>query len=172
MHPAPREQKPPVPTTVTILAVLVAVALIAGAFLLGRQLGTPPPPAPSESATALDLPGQLGGFQLAATEAPTLPPVVGKELVRANYTDGTDRVLLAFSRPETDVEEFLGNAGITNLTQQAEGSGDVSATMCGTSSDTGFPACGRIVDGTGRLLVGVTEVAAQELAGLLDQLPQ
>lgn len=170
MSKSPRAQKPPVPTLVTIVAVLVAVALIAGAFLLGRSLATAPEPAPTETpTTALAPPAQLAGFQLAETAAPSLAPGVGKEVVHANYTDGTARILLVLSRPEAEVEEFLTNAGITNLTERSAASG---RTMCGTSTDTGYAACARLVDDTGRLIVGATDVSAETLETLLDELPE
>ena len=168
MSTSPRAQKPPVPTLVTIVAVLVAVALIAGAFFLGRSLATEPEPEPTETELpALTPPGQLAGLQLAETAAPSLAPGVGKDVVHANYTDGTARILLVLSRPEADVEEFLTNAGITNLAARG-GAG----TMCGTSTDTGYAACARVVDETGRLIVGATEVSAETLETLLDELPE
>ncbi|NLE96938.1 MAG: hypothetical protein GX596_02975 [Propionibacterium sp.] len=168
--------KPPVPTPVTIIVVLVAVLLVAGAFLLGRWLADDGPSAPPEEPAApLVAPESIGEFQVSETSAPSTAADVGKDVVRATYTDGTNRVLLVLSRPEADLEEFLTNAGIQEL-QAAPEADDASpepsaATVCGRSADTEYAACGRQIEETGQLLVALTDVDPNTLTTLLQQLP-
>lgn len=169
-----RPAKPPVPTSVTIVVVLVAVALVVGAFFLGRYLAGDASGEPTEVATLpLAAPDAIGAFQLAESSSPSTAADVGKELVRATYTDGSDRVLLVLSRPETELGEFLVAAGIEEL-GEVEGSeaspGATSITLCGRSADTGNAACGRLAQGAGELLVGLTEVPSEQLSTMLDEL--
>ena len=187
--------KPPIPTAVTIVAVLLAVALIAGAFVYGRILGTPEPEPSPTPTPPLTAPETLGG--LALTEQETPEPVAGveKELVRGTYTDGTTRVALALSRPETDVEAFLTDAGITNLQEKPDAPSapkpepspspseeapeespspttpPKSEVMCGSSSDTNLPACAQISNEEARLVLALTDVEEQQLLTMLNELP-
>lgn len=165
------DAKPAVPTPVTIALVLVGVALVIGAFLLGRSLGTAEEPTTTTSEIApLAAPESLKAFQKGEESDPSTGP--DKEIVRANYTDGTDKILLVLSRPEADLEKFLADAGINDLQQQADkpGGDEVSPTLCGKSADTGFAACGRINGGVGELIVGATEMQAATLVELLEEL--
>lgn len=189
--------KPPIPTAFTIVAVLLAVALIIGAFMYGRILGAPEPEPSETPIPPLAAPSTLGGLALSDQETPEPVAGVEKEIVRATYTDGTQRVALALSRPETDLEAFLTDAGISNLQEKpdapsapkpepgpspSEGEPEpeaspspaaptMSPVMCGSSSDTQLPACAQISDEEARLVLALSEVEEQQLLTMLNELP-
>lgn len=173
--------KPPIPTYVTIVAAVVALVLIVGAHQFGRWLGTPQEPDETPALTAPEAPAQIGDYALGQTQEPTSAPGTSTLVTRGNYTDGTDRLVLLLMRPQQDLERFLADGGVTDV-QRVQSSGepspdDASAVaqgalvLCGKSTDSGFAACGRLVDETGQLLYAATDVPAEELAALLGQLP-
>lgn len=166
-------EKPPVPTPVTVAIVLIAVGLVVGAFLLGRALaGGGNEEQPTDPSAPLVAPAAIDSFQVSETAAPTAAPDVGKDVVRATYTDGTDRILLILSRPETDLTAFLSAAGIEGAeAREGEASPEATPTVCGRSTDTQLAACGRLVGDTGQLLVAVSDVDSATLGELLDRLP-
>lgn len=170
-----QREKPPVPTLVTIIAVLVAVLVVGGAFLLGRVLGTEPEPTPEPTETpTLTAPQMLGELPLTKSEPSEVATGVHKQILHSTYTDGTQQVLLVQSEPEESVEDFLANAGVTDARDASEfgyqrGEGDPEV-LCGISEDTGSAACGRIVDEEGQLLLSVAQADATTLIQLLDTL--
>lgn len=186
----PKPPKPPIPTLFTIAAVLVAVALIGGAYLLGRDLGTSSAPSPSPSPTPPPtMPDTLAGYTLTKSAEPSTPPSTDQQLVRGEYTDGSNQFVVLLTRPMDDLEKFMTDAGVTNL--QAVDAGQASspnpsaaddnavplAQMCGTSTDTGFAACGRIVKTestgtTGQLVVAATKLTTDQVRELLGQISQ
>lgn len=163
--------KPPVPTLVTIVAVLLAVTVIGGAFALGRAIGlagqkdSGSKPGPELAAS---LPAQLENFALKKRGEPSTGPR-GKLVVRGDYTDGTNGVLLVLSNPEEDLEKFLTEAGVveTKVVELPAGKSSDPVTMCGKSTDSNFPACGRILEGTGWMIFATTAVDDKTLIKLL-----
>lgn len=182
-----RPAKPPVPTLFTIVAVLLAVALVGGSYLLGRELGTPASPSPSAPApAALEVPKQLGGYTLAESQDTDPTPKAGQEVARGNYTDGKNKLVLLMVRPQQELEKFLTDGGVSDLQEMPSEGDETSASasasgspsqapvpelMCGKSSDTGFAACGKLVDGVGQLLYAATDVPQDQLAKLLLEVP-
>ncbi|WP_297740688.1 hypothetical protein [uncultured Tessaracoccus sp.] len=181
-----KQSKPPIPTLFTIAAVLVAVALIGGAYLLGRSIGTPTAPKPSATPSAtLTLPQQLEGYTLSTTGAPSMAPGTSQQILRGDYTDGSNQLIVVLTRPVDDLEKFMTDAGVTDLqgvepgtSTSPDATGGSGATeMCGRSTDTTFAACGRMVsaDGlptTGQLVVATTELQPETLRALLAQIPR
>ncbi|WP_296137393.1 hypothetical protein [uncultured Tessaracoccus sp.] len=174
--------KPPVPTLFTVVAVLLAVAVIAGAYVLGRQLGAPATPEPSPTPTpAPTLPEQLGQFALSASEPPSTAPGSEKHVVQGNFTDGTDKIVVLLTRPEPSLEPFLTDAGVTDLqtvgaSTSPSPSSDGGDVMCGKSVDTGHAACGRLVvdeatGNTGQVVFAATDLSTDDVRALLEQLP-
>lgn len=167
---------PPMPTWAKAagIALLAAIVILAGVLgaSLGRSGPAPtlePSPSPSSSpsptpAFRLEAPVQVGEFVAGEVNETRGPAPLNQRIIRADYSDGTDRLLLAITWPEEDVDDFVAGAGI-------EGAEELTAgTMCGTSLDTGFPACARLSGGdTGLLLLGVTEISPTVVAALLTE---
>lgn len=177
----------PIPPWFTVVAVLVAVVLIGGAFVVGYQSALPPTVIEEESddpVLPLAVPEMLGGYALAESELPPSPspsPAEQPEVARATYTDGIDRLVLVLVRPEFDLPQLLTDAGVTDLhtaTPEAEASvspspspdakpSDASDILCGRSADSGFAACARIVGETGQVLYAATDVDQATVEELL-----
>ncbi|WP_297745759.1 hypothetical protein [uncultured Tessaracoccus sp.] len=192
-----KQPKPPIPTLFTIAAVLVAVALIGGSYLLGRDLGasTAPTPSATPPPAALTLPQQLEGYTLSKAGEPSTAPDMSQQILRGEYTDGSNQFIVVLTRPVDDVEKFMTDAGVTDLQGVGDGApssphasdggsssphssgGSGAAEMCGRSTDTTFAACGRLVSAeglptTGQLIVATTELPPETLRALLAQIPR
>ena len=181
-----KQPKPPIPTLFTIAAVLVAVALVGGSYLLGRDLGTSGQPTPSATPpAALQLPQQLEGYTLSKAGEPSMAPGTSQQILRGEYTDGSSQFIVVLTRPVDDVEKFMTDAGVTDLqgmsggasTSSHESGGAGAAEMCGRSTDTTFAACGRLVNAegsptTGQLIVATTELKPETLQALLAKVPR
>lgn len=181
-----KQPKPPIPTLFTIAAVLVAVAIIGASYLLGRDLGTPSAPKPSATPpAALTLPQQLEGYTLSKAGEPSTAPGASQQILRGEYTDGSNQFIVVLTRPVDDVEKFMTDAGVTDLQGISDGAstsphasgGSGAAEMCGRSTDTTFAACGRLVSAegsptTGQLIVATTELKPETLQALLAKVPR
>lgn len=142
-----------------LVVLLVLGGIIGGA--LGRSVGTTSP-TPSSSPTppyVMDPPIQVGDLVRGAVTESSGPAPENQRIVRADYSDGVNKVIFVMTWPEDDVSTYVADAGV-------EGANEVgrAGTLCGTSLDTSLPACGRISQGTGLLLLAVTEHATAELA--------
>lgn len=168
-------EKPPVPAGVKIGGFVLGIGLIGLAAWVGITLGEEPEtPAPL---WALEAPSQVGNYIVGGTIESPVPTDEGRSIVRATYADGASQVVLLMSRPETDLTEYLTNAGVENAaavdipeeTESTEGAEPAeSPDMCGTSVDTGLNVCARMVDETGILMVGLTSQSIETLAPLLN----
>lgn len=156
------QRKPPMPTGVKIGLAVVGALVIGIAAWIGVLLSSgdpeePPPLWPMEA------PQQLGDYIVGSVTQSPVPTDEGRSILRANYADGKSRITLLMSRPEDNLGEYMINAGI----EDATGAGEDD--LCGTSVDTGLAVCGRMVDSTGILLVGLTQQDASTLAPILDE---
>lgn len=157
--------KPPVPTLVTICAVLFAVLIIGGAFWLGRVLGAPGAAQNTSATQAPTVPKQIEGFALQSHAEPSASAVAGKTVTNANFTDGKDSFLLVVSSPEREMEDFLRDGGIVDALSVDE------STQCGKSTDFLFTACGRLKDQTGWIIYAETDMPQDRLLKVLNSLP-
>lgn len=181
-----KQPKPPIPTLFTIAAVLVAVAIIGGSYLLGRDIGTSTAPKPTATPTpAPTLPQQLEGYTLSKAGDPSTAPGSSQQIVRGEYTDGSDHFIVVLTRPVDNLEKFMADAGVTDLQgfgggaspSPHESDGPGTAEMCGRSTDTTFAACGRLLSAegspsTGQLIVATTDVKSETLRELLAKIPR
>lgn len=145
---------------------IVIVLLIVGALVgasLGRMSAAPassssPSPSPS---FALEPPVQVGDLVRGEITESEGPAPDNQRIVRADYSDGANRMIFVMTWPVTDASAFVSDAGVEGIVDSGGG------TLCGTSIDTSLPACGRVLDGTGLLLLAVTEQATSDVAALL-----
>lgn len=182
----PAPPKPPIPTLFTITAVLLAVALVGGSYLLGQEIGSSPTPTPTASQPAgPKVPAKLGGYTLSKADTPSKEPDSGSQIARGSYTDGTNQFVVILSRPVEDLEQFMTDAGIKDLQEaggeaaasSSESEGTDATQMCGRSTDTTFAACGRLVRSdqngtTGQLIVATTDLSPDAVRELLGQIPR
>lgn len=157
---------PPIPTWVKWTGLGGVAVLLLLALWLGMTLGAPGPSAsPTPSATPEPTPAwplaapQVVGEFVQGEESESMDPAdENRRIVRSTYSDGTDRLVLLLSRPESDLRSYLSNAGVSQVSEVGESS-------CGTSADTGSEVCVRIVDETAIMLVGLTDQTQDVLAG-------
>lgn len=144
-----------------LVLLLVLGGLVGGA--LGRS-AVPKDPSPGpEPSFAVDPPVQVGDMVRGEVTESSGPAPENQRIVRADYSDGVNKVIFVMTWPEDDVDSYLADAGI-------EGASAIGAgTLCGTSVDTSLPACGRIAQQTGLLLLAVTEHATSDVATLLGE---
>ncbi len=149
--------------------VIVVILLIVGAFVgaaLGRSAAVPEAVTSSPSPTpafALEPPVQVGDLVRGEVTESSGPAPENQRIVRADYSDGANRLIFVMTWPEDDASAYVADAGVESVVQAGDG------VLCGTSVDTSLPACGRVVDGTGLLLLAVTEQATADVAELLDE---
>lgn len=167
-------ERPPIPLWAKALGLALIAAIIVLAGVLGASLGrsgpaptasVSPSPSPSPSPPfVLEPPVQVGEFVAGEPTESRGPAPLNQRIVQATYTDGTDRLLLVMTWPEESVDDFIAGAGI-------EGAEELTAgTMCGSSVDTGLPACARMYEDTGLLLLAVTEdIGPTVVAALLNE---
>lgn len=178
--------KPPIPTWFTIVAVLVSVALIGGAFFLGYRQHLPEPEPTPTPTPPLTVPEMLGDYPMSESVLPSeSPQPEQREVARATYTDGVDKLVLILARPETKLEQFMADAGVTDLQivsepqpsespSPAEGESPLPAdgtVLCGNSVDSGFSACGRLKGNVGQIVFAGTDIDAATVEELLLTVP-
>lgn len=151
------------------VALTFTALLILAAALLGTWLASPGPdpsaPVASRGPWAMAAPASVGDYRLDQASAVPTPSTLqdeSKALLTATYSAGDKGVVLLLTRPETDPNQLMRDAAMQNTTV-------VNDAYCGTSTDTGRPACARIVDETGVLLVGPTGMPNDQLVAVLDQ---
>lgn len=152
---------PPMPRLVKIVGLVAVGVLLVLAAWLGLSLGSGNPTAsPSQSIIPGDwalTPPTVVGDLVRGEETTTQDPAdPDRVVIRANYSDGADEVILLLARPETDIPSFLLEAGVSGITA-------TGASMCGTSVDTGSPVCAQVVDLTGIMVLGLSDQSASEL---------
>ncbi|MEO7588881.1 MAG: hypothetical protein ABIS84_12735 [Arachnia sp.] len=160
---------PRMPLAVKVIGLaLVAVLLLLAAWLgltLGGSGKTAPTPTPTVSIDSglwvLDPPTTLGNLVQGETTTTPLGTNSDRDIVRSDYSDGTNKVVLLLSRPEDDITRYLDDAKI----KDAEPIGD---SMCGTSQDNNVPVCARVVDDTAVTVAGLTNQDFADLAKLVD----
>jgi hypothetical protein len=173
----PREWRPvapsagatrrPLPPAVKYGGLALLALLLVAAVLIGIALGggfTPKEPEPTKPPTpalSMEPPVQVGDFvrgDLATSEGPA---PAHQRIVRADYSDGTNKLVLLLTFPETDVADFLAAAGVEHpeggVVELLEG------VSCGVSADTSRPACGKVVENTGILVVSLTDAEEQDV---------
>lgn len=156
---------PPIPQAVKVGgAVAIAVLLMLGA-LLGMSLGAPPPaapttPTPSVKEWALTPPASVGTWVRGDQQSQAPIKEGGPTVVRADYANGTDKLYLLLSRPETDIAAYLSDAGVDSTHA-------IGSSTCGVSVDTNKPVCVRIADSTAIMLVGVSDQSQVTIASLV-----
>lgn len=145
---------PPIPTWAKAVAIVgVSVLLVLSAWL-GLSLGAPTPsaspsPTPVQPDWALEAPQVVGDFVRGESGESMDPANDERRIITSEYSDGTNRIVVLLSRPETDAPSYLLNAGVTDVTTEGEAA-------CGTSADTGSPVCVRIVDRSAVMVLGLT----------------
>lgn len=146
---------PPLPRRVLYsglgaLVVLIILAIVAGIGLgggfSGQKTGSSEQPAFS-----MELPVQVGNFVRGTVTSSRGPAPADQRLERADYSDGTARIVVLLAFPQPDLSSFLKDAGIETTAIDDEPL-RIDDIRCGTSIDTGRDACA-LVDGTTGLLV-------------------
>ena len=144
----------------------VAAALVVTGGLIGAGLGglsgREPEPEPSPT-LSMDPPVQVGDFVRGEVTESTGPAPQNQRIVRADYSDGADKVIFVMTWPEDELTAYVADAGVEGTSEVQPG------TLCGTSIDTSFWACGRIKDETGLLLLAVTDQEEPAIRALLRE---
>lgn len=142
----------------------LAVVLVAAGWIgvgLGRGSVEPTPtPTTQEASVVPEAPRLVG--DMVRGEVTTSSPT-GREVVSANYSDGTNRVLLIISNPHDDLMVYLEESGVSDPAQVSQ------ETMCGLSVDSDGNVCAQLRGETGLMLVGLTDQSTGELGTLLDR---
>jgi hypothetical protein len=155
----------PLPPAVKYGGLALLALLLVAAVLIGIALGggfTPQEPEPTKPpALSMEPPVQVGDFVRGSLTNSEGPAPDHQRIVRADYSDGTDKLVLLLTFPETDVADFLTAAGI----EHPEGGvvDLIEGVSCGVSADTTRPACGKVVENTGILVVSLTEADEQDV---------
>ncbi|MDO5735055.1 MAG: hypothetical protein Q4P15_01120 [Propionibacteriaceae bacterium] len=146
----------------TLVALLLLMALWLGLTLgePGSTEAVPTPTVEEEPPWPLEPPVSVGNMVKGESASPSSAPA-GREIARANYSDGSVKVLLLLSRPEDDLEDYLANLRV----EEVEAVGDAK---CGMSADTQLPVCARIIDETAIAVAGLSEQEFQQLASLVE----
>lgn len=161
------DPKPPAAWWERLLGPAIATALVVTGGLIGAGLGgadgASQPPTPSRSPKlTMSPPVQVGDLVRGDVSESTGPAPENQRIVRADYSDGANKVIFVMTWPEEDAVAYVTDAGIQDAVETI-GSG----TLCGLSVDTSLPACGRVSQETGLLLLAVTEHATEDLAEIL-----
>lgn len=146
-----------------IVAVLMVVGGVVGASL-GRSAGVPADVDHSASSSptfVMDPPIQVGDLVRGEVTESSGPAPANQRIVRADYSDGANKFIFIMTWPEDSASTYVSDAGIENIVEVSAG------TLCGTSVDTSLPACGLVSDGTGLLLLAVTEQDTAAVASAL-----
>lgn len=158
---------PPIPRVVKVVGLALVAALMVLAAWLGLSLGsggptpTPTPPTPTPELWPLDPPVVVGEMVRGDVVTDT-PAGTNRTVVRADYSDGTDRLVLVLTRPESDVTSHLEDAGVT-------GAAPNGTATCGRSVDSGDPVCATVTDETAVMLLSFGGHSTGELADLVEE---
>ncbi len=164
---------PAIPRGVKVIGVVIVVVLLVLSVWLGLSLGRSGPPAPPPSPTVeeplweLEPPTTVGDFVRGDVTSTPQGNTSDRDIVRADYTDGTDSLILLLSRPEDDFATYFEGAGVSEV----EPVEDADNTRCGISTistDSDIPFCARIVDETAIAVAGLSEQSPAELTSLVD----
>ncbi|HRA04622.1 MAG TPA: hypothetical protein PK963_04500 [Arachnia sp.] len=161
------DAQPPAPAWSRFLGPAVAAALVISGGLIGAGLGglggeSEPEPEPSPT-LSMDPPVQVGEFVRGEVTESTGPAPENQRIVRADYSDGADKLIFVMTWPEEDLSAYVTDAGVQSANEAEPG------TLCGTSIDTTFTACGRIKEETALLLLAVTEQTEPAVLHLLGE---
>lgn len=159
---------PRIPGAVKVIGIIIVLVLLLLSIWLGLSLGqaenVSPSPTPSVEKVTCDLeaPTQVGS--LVRGDVKTTSPDE-RDTVTTTYSDGTDKVVLLLSCPETDLTTYLDDAAIINAAPVEDSNG----ISCGvTESDKDIKVCARIVDDTAISVAGLTEQDRPTLTSLVD----
>lgn len=161
--------QPAAPWWGRLLGPAIAAALVVAGGLIGAGLGgatgssESPTPTPSPK-LIMDPPVQVGDLVRGGVTESNGPAPENQRIVRADYSDGVNKVIFVMTWPEDDAVTYVADAGVEDA---AEVGGP--GTLCGLSLDTSLPACGRVTEETGLLLLAVTEHSTHDLAVLLTE---
>lgn len=158
--------KPPLPVWLKAVGAGVVVALVTFAAWFGYSMArvspaSDPSKTASQAAWELKLPVQVQDYVAGEPKDPGTPSP-DMTVLSANYSDGTNQVLLQLYRPETSVEAYVTAAGIENTVVVGE-------STCGTLKGPGIPMCVRVVDETAIAVGGLTSQSQETLAALVDE---
>jgi hypothetical protein len=157
----------PLPPAVKYGGLALLALLLVAAVLIGIALGggfTSPEPEPTKPPTpalSMEPPVQVGDFVRGSLTNSEGPAPDHQRIVRADYSDGSNKLVLLLTFPETDVADFLTAAGI----EHPEGGvvDLLEGVSCGVSADTTRPACGKVVENTGILVVSITDADEEDV---------
>lgn len=149
-----------------LLALLLVAAVLVGIALGGGFRAKEADPTSQAPALSLEPPVQVGDFVRGSLGSSEGPAPDHQRIVRADYSDGKNQLVLLLTFPESDVVDFLTAAGI----EHPDG-GVVTlldGVSCGVSADTTLPACGKVVENTGILVVSLTDASEEDARARLD----
>ncbi|MDO5067593.1 MAG: hypothetical protein Q4D96_09975 [Propionibacteriaceae bacterium] len=160
--------KPPLPVWVKSTAIGVLVLFVVVAGWLVFNLASPPSPvnspssSPSSSAASeAALPKQMGDYVAGdIIEHETSSP--DETLVSANYSDGSNKLLVQLYRPETDINAYIEKVGILEPVE-------VGSAMCGTLEGRQIPMCAKVAGQTVIAVGGHSGQSPETLAALVDE---
>lgn len=158
---------PPIPRLVKIVGLAAVGVLMVLSAWLGLSLGSVgPTPSPTPETPAPELwpldPPVVVGEMVRGDVVTDVPVGTTRTVVRADYSDGTDRVVLVLTRPQSDVAAHLEDAGVTGA--QPNGT-----STCGRSVDSGDPVCAVVVDETAVMLLSFGGHSTGQLADLVEE---
>lgn len=158
---------PSIPRVVKIIGIFIVLVLLLLSVWLGLSLGRSgpaPEPTPSvdESLWDLDAPIQVGPLVRGDVKSTPKESDDDRDILSANYTDGTDKVILSLSRPADDLGTYLTDLGVSSV-EPVEGSNGIS---CGIL-DKATPVCARVVDDTAIAVAGLSEQNFDTLTSLV-----
>lgn len=170
--PGEHRARTPLPPAVKWGGLGILALLLVGAVLAGIAMGGGFAPADSPSPTptpalAMEPPVQVGDFVRGELTESQGPAPAQQRIVRADYSDGAAKLVLLLTFPEHDVADFLLAAGIER--PEAGEVVGLDGVACGVSADTTRPACGKVVDNTGLLVVSLTDTGEAEVRELLSE---
>ncbi len=174
LAPSAQVADPPrIPTLVKVVGLLVVVLLLAMSVVLGFSLGrsdpseSTPTPSVDESLWPLEAPTTVGSFVRGDVTSTPAKTSGDRDIVTANYTDGTDKMILSLSRPEDDLVSYLENAGVKDA-EPIEGTKGISCGIFVISTDKSARVCARVVDDTAIAVAGLSDQDSDELTSLVD----
>lgn len=158
---------PSAPRWASLVGPAIAGALVLAGGLIGAGLGaasvvSEPEPTPSPK-LSMDPPVQVGEFVRGKVTESTGPAPESQRIVRADYSDGADKLIFVMTWPEENLADYVADAGVESVAEVELG------TLCGMSLDTSFSACGRIKEDTGLLLLAVTEQSESAVLDILGR---
>lgn len=157
----PRHHIPPIPGFVKIMGVVAAVVLLVIAGWLGMTLGGLGKPSAEASPTwALKLPTQIRDFANDGVKESAAPSGAGT-ILRSNYSDGASQFMLLLQRPAPELNSYLSDSGITNITSVHDAS-------CGIYENQQKPVCARVIDKTLIMVMGLDGQDNETLADLIE----